>query len=116
MRCCRREPPQLAPPVPWLAPPTCLLCITTLPPARRQTHTQLPTVTIEYNNLTVEADALVGASSNPTVGNALRAAAKAALLQGGLRTRPVTLLDGISGVLAPVGLQGLGWCGPGGWN
>ncbi len=62
-------------------------------------------MTIEYRNLSVEADALVGSYGNPSVANAFMATAKGLTLQGGLKTRPVQLLKGVAGILKPVSSQ-----------
>ncbi|GAB4819215.1 hypothetical protein N2152v2_006261 [Parachlorella kessleri] len=67
----------------------------------KATRTQLPTATIEYRGLSVEADALVGSYGNPSVANSFTATAKFLTFQGGLKTRPVQLLQGVSGVLQP---------------
>eukprot|EP00887_Chlorella_sp_A99_P006759 scaffold3.g6759.t1 len=64
----------------------------------------LPELTIEYRDLTVEADALVGAASVPSVLNSAKLALKKLTLQGGLSTKRVTVLDGINGVLRPSSL------------
>jgi len=68
----------------------------------KATRTQLPTVTVEYRSLSVEADALVGSYGNPSVANSFTAMAKFLTFQGGLKTRPVQLLQGVNGVLEPV--------------
>lgn len=61
----------------------------------------LPEVTIEYRGLTVEADALVGAASNPSVLNSAKAAFKKLTCLGGPPTKRITILHGINGVLKP---------------
>lgn len=74
----------------------------------RRTHTQLPTVTVEYRGLGVEADALVGEGGNPTVGNAFKELLRGVACQRGLATRPVQLLRDVNGALEPV----RGYAGP----
>ncbi|KAL4442124.1 hypothetical protein ABPG77_011385 [Micractinium sp. CCAP 211/92] len=59
------------------------------------------TVTIEYRGLGVEADALVGEGSTPTLGNAFMDLLKKATLQGGLKRQPYGILKDLSGVLRP---------------
>ena len=60
----------------------------------------LPTVSIEYRDLTVQADALVGADRTPSVWNSAKS-----LLRGvacvKTPTQPKTVLDGMSGVILP---------------
>jgi ABC-type sugar transport system ATPase subunit len=60
----------------------------------------LPTVTIEYRDVHVEADALVGADRTPSVWNSTKALVKSLALKR-LQTRPLTILDGVSGVIKP---------------
>ena len=60
-----------------------------------------PTVEIEYNNLTVVADALVGSAGNPTMWNSFKSLAYTLVFRKGLETRPLTILDGVSGVIKP---------------
>lgn len=63
----------------------------------------LPTVEVEYHNLRIEADALVGKAGNPSVLNSALGLLRTVTLQRP-PTAPHTILDGISGVLKP------GWC------
>jgi ABC-type bacteriocin/lantibiotic exporter with double-glycine peptidase domain len=58
-------------------------------------------IEIEYKDLMVEADALVGNASQPTILNSFKSAALRLLCAGGLQTRPVPLLRGVNGVLKP---------------
>ncbi|KAL4427934.1 hypothetical protein ABPG75_002023 [Micractinium tetrahymenae] len=60
-----------------------------------------PTVTIEYRGLGLEADALVGSGSTPTLGNAFMDLLKKATLQGGLKRQKYAILSNLSGVLRP---------------
>jgi ABC-type multidrug transport system ATPase subunit len=60
-----------------------------------------PTVTVEYRGLGVEVDALVGASSAPSVWNSAKGVLRLAACRGGLETRPVAALVGASGRLEP---------------
>jgi ABC-type multidrug transport system ATPase subunit/ABC-type multidrug transport system permease subunit len=67
----------------------------------KQTKGGFPSVEVEYNNLRIEADALVGAGMNPSVWNSFKSLGSKLLCLGGLETRPLTILDGVSGVLKP---------------
>ena len=60
-----------------------------------------PTVEIEYKDLTIEADALIGSAANPTVWNSFKSLANRLVLRSSLPTRPLTLLDSVSGVIKP---------------
>lgn len=60
----------------------------------------LPTVEVEYHNLRIEADALVGKAGNPSVLNSALGLLRTVTLQRP-PTAPHTILDGISGVLKP---------------
>lgn len=62
---------------------------------------QFPTVEIKYQNLTVEVDALVGNAGNPSVGNSFLSLFRKVTCQGGLKTRPLTILNGVNGVIKP---------------
>lgn len=62
---------------------------------------EFPTVEIQYNNLTVETDALVGEGSNPTVGNSFQDVFRRLTCRGGLATRPLKILDSVTGMLKP---------------
>eukprot|EP00887_Chlorella_sp_A99_P006644 scaffold3.g6644.t1 len=61
----------------------------------------VPELTVECRDLTVEADALVGAASMPTVLNSAKATLQRLTLRGGLKTRRIRVLDGVSGLLRP---------------
>jgi ABC-type multidrug transport system ATPase subunit len=62
----------------------------------------LPSVEIEYRNVSVEVDAFVGTAGNPTVLNSAKAMAGRLLpRRGGLATKPLAILDDISGVIKP---------------
>lgn len=67
----------------------------------RQVQPQLPTVQVEYRGLTIQTDALVGSAGTPSLLNSALRVVRLATLQGGLRTAPLTVLDGVSGVLLP---------------
>lgn len=58
-------------------------------------------VEIEYNNVCIETDALVGASSNPSVMNSMKDLMNKILFQKGSNTKPMHILDGVSGVIKP---------------
>jgi ABC-type multidrug transport system ATPase subunit len=58
------------------------------------------TVTVEYRNLRIEADALVGSAGNPSVLNSAKDALRLVTFQRP-PTVPHTILDGVSGVLKP---------------
>ena len=60
----------------------------------------MPTVTVEYHQLSVEADALVGSAGNPTVLNSVLGMLRTATLQRP-PTTPHPILHGVSGVLHP---------------
>jgi ABC-type multidrug transport system ATPase subunit len=60
-----------------------------------------PSVEVEYKNLHIVADALVGSGRNPSVWNSFKSLGSNLLCLGGLETRPMTILDGVSGVLKP---------------
>ena len=49
----------------------------------------------------ITADALVGAGSNPSVWNSAKSTALKLMMRKGLETRPVEILNGVSGVLKP---------------
>lgn len=61
----------------------------------------LPTVTLEYRNVCVETDALVGDGGNPTVWNSFKSLGSKLLCAGGLATKPMSLLKDVSGVIKP---------------
>lgn len=61
----------------------------------------LPEVTVEYRNLTIEADALVGSASVPSVGQSAKGTLKKLLCQGGLPTKRIVVLHEVSGRLVP---------------
>lgn len=58
-------------------------------------------IDIKYKGLTVTTDALVGESSMPTVWNSAKSLFLKVTCQGGLKTKPLTILHGINGVLKP---------------
>jgi ABC-type multidrug transport system fused ATPase/permease subunit len=58
-------------------------------------------ITVEYRGLTAEADALVGKGAAPTVWNSILGAVRLLACQGGLKTRPLTVLKNVSGTLHP---------------
>ena len=58
-------------------------------------------VEIEYNGVTLETDALVGSSGNPSVLNSLKKALGTLLFRKTLKTQPVRILDDVSGVIKP---------------
>jgi ABC-type multidrug transport system ATPase subunit len=66
----------------------------------KQREGGFPSVEIEYS-LRIEADALVGSAANPSVWNSFKSLGSKLLCLGGLETRPLTILDGVSGVLKP---------------
>ncbi|WIA42005.1 hypothetical protein OEZ86_009302 [Tetradesmus obliquus] len=62
----------------------------------------MPTVQIEYKNLTVKTQAMVGSAGIPTAGNFGPQLLKAAFGIGkGAHTQELTILDGLNGVLKP---------------
>ncbi|KAL4527487.1 hypothetical protein Ndes2526B_g08823 [Nannochloris sp. 'desiccata'] len=67
----------------------------------KQREGGFPSVEVEYKNLHIVADALVGSGSNPSVWNSFKSLGSKLLCLGGLETRPMTILDGVSGVLKP---------------
>jgi len=67
----------------------------------KQQEGGFPSVEVEYQNLRIVADALVGSGSNPSVWNSFKSLGSNLLCRGGLETRPMTILDGVSGVIKP---------------
>lgn len=61
----------------------------------------LPQVTVRYRDVTAQANALIGSSGLPSIKNNVLSASKTATCQGTLPTRPVVLLNKVSGVLRP---------------
>ncbi|GLC42336.1 hypothetical protein PLESTM_001322300 [Pleodorina starrii] len=71
---------------------------------KRMQHAGLhvPSVVVEYRELRVDTEALVGAASVPTVANVPITAVKTVLgLHRGRESRPLTILNGIQGKLQP---------------
>ena len=69
---------------------------------RRHRPGGLVTVEIEYKDVTIEAEALVGESQNPTVWNSFKSTISNLLPMTKLHTHTtVKILDGVSGVLKP---------------
>ncbi|KAL4434347.1 hypothetical protein ABPG75_000788 [Micractinium tetrahymenae] len=66
----------------------------------RKDSRPLPTVEVEYHNLCIEADALVGKAGNPSVLNSALSLLRTVTFQRP-PTAPHTILDGVSGVLKP---------------
>ncbi|KAK9826588.1 hypothetical protein WJX74_004476 [Apatococcus lobatus] len=60
-----------------------------------------PTVTVEYQKLNVEADALVGSANIPSLTNVFAATLKSLVGLGGLDTAPLAVLKDVQGVLKP---------------
>ena len=60
----------------------------------------LAAVTVEYHNLTIEADALVGSAGNPSMLQSSLSLLRLATCQRP-PTAPHTILDNVSGVLRP---------------
>lgn len=69
--------------------------------AMKDTNQQFLRVEVQYNHLTIETDALMGDNTNPTVGNSIENLFRKVTCRGGLQTRPVKILDNVTGVLKP---------------
>ncbi|DBB03271.1 TPA: hypothetical protein ACH3X3_010666 [Trebouxia sp. C0006] len=67
----------------------------------RESGVQLPEVTVEYDNINVEADALVGSASIPSLSNVALGILKRSIGLGGLKTSKLHALKNVSGVLKP---------------
>lgn len=67
----------------------------------RQKPGGVPTVEIEYKNISIEADALIGSSQNPTVWNSVKDIVSKVVPKAGLQKQKVKLLDDVSGVIKP---------------
>lgn len=121
-RCMRDEHPA-APTSRWslvylAEPPTvAVLCVYCSKDGR-----PLPTIEVEFHNLRIEADALVGSAGNPSVLNSALSVLRTVTCQRP-PTTPHTILAGVSGVLklgvcrvagGPGGGPGLGNAGDGG--
>ncbi|KAK9829450.1 hypothetical protein WJX72_005937 [[Myrmecia] bisecta] len=61
----------------------------------------VPTVTVEYHKLCVEADALIGSAGIPSLTNVALGTLKTLVGLGGLSTKPMSILKDVSGVLRP---------------
>lgn len=71
-----------------------------------------PQIEIQYKSLTVEADAAVGLSDNPSLWNSVAGVLNSLLLRGGANKQPLRILDGVNGALQPVrGECGRSWSG-----